>query len=444
MKVYKIITVLIVLILFSVTIKAQDKFSLKEAINYAKEHNRNIIISQKDIEIALKRKWETTAEGLPQINANATYNYWLKQQLSLIPGVVAQQPDKDFVPIAFGTKHNANGTITIKQKVFDGSYLVALQSAKVFLEISKNQKEKSLTKIKEQVTLAFVNVLVAKKAIAITNQNINNLKKNLYETKEMLLNGLVEEENVEQLEITLGELQNNLISIEYQKEVAKDLLKVLIGKDINTSIQLTDNLEYLLSEYTSNTLNNSEIGLNNNIDFRIAQNKVKAKELQLKLEKSKALPSLDVSFQTAIAGYGNNLNATLRTTDMLTSNLFLVNLNIPIFSSFKRSASTKRKKIEVFQAKTALKETQQQLSLKLTQAKKAFDLAIKKLSTTKQNLDLSERIADKNQTKFNNGIASSFELRQAQTQLYATQQAYIQAIQNLISKKVELESLVNK
>ena len=443
MKVYKGMAFLLFLVLFSVEIKAQEEFSLKEAIDYAVEHNRNIIISQKGIEAALKRKWEATAEGLPQISANASYNYWLKQQLSLIPGAVVQQPDIDFVPIAFGTKHNANGSITVKQKLFDGSYLVALQSAKVFLEISKNQKEKSIVEIKEQVTLAYVNILVAQKSITITNQNIKNLKTNLYETEEMLQNGLVEEENVEQLKITFGELKNNLISIEYQKDIATDLLKVLLGKDLSVALQLTDNLDVLLSQYTNETLDNSNINIDNNIDFRIAQNNVKTKALQLKFERSKALPSLDLSFQTAIAGYGDNLSSTLSASDMLTSNLVMVNLNIPIFSSFKRSAASKRKKIEVAQAEITLEETKEQLNLKLSKAKKAFDLAVKKLSTTTQNLELSERIADKNQTKFNSGIATSFELRQAQKQLYKTQQFYLQAIQAVINKKIELETIVN-
>jgi outer membrane protein TolC len=58
-------------------------------------------------------------------------------------------------------------------------------------------------------------------------------------------------------------------------------------------------------------------------------------------------------------------------------------------------------------------------------------------------LALAERIEQKNQSKYFNGIASSFDLRQAQLQLYSAQNNYISAIQNVIQKKLTLETLLN-
>ena len=50
----------------------------------------------------------------------------------------------------------------------------------------------------------------------------------------------------------------------------------------------------------------------------------------------------------------------------------------------------------------------------------------------------------KNQTKFFEGVGSSFELRQAQTQLYNAQQEYLQTMLNVINKKAELETALNQ
>jgi outer membrane protein TolC len=58
-------------------------------------------------------------------------------------------------------------------------------------------------------------------------------------------------------------------------------------------------------------------------------------------------------------------------------------------------------------------------------------------------LALAERIEQKNQSKYFEGIASSFDLRQAQLQLYSAQNNYISAIQNVIQKKLTLETLLN-
>ncbi|MBT8295970.1 MAG: TolC family protein, partial [Gramella sp.] len=43
-------------------------FSLAEAIEFGIENNYQSRIAEKDVEIALKQKWEIIAQGLPQIN----------------------------------------------------------------------------------------------------------------------------------------------------------------------------------------------------------------------------------------------------------------------------------------------------------------------------------------------------------------------------------------
>jgi outer membrane protein TolC len=70
-------------------------------------------------------------------------------------------------------------------------------------------------------------------------------------------------------------------------------------------------------------------------------------------------------------------------------------------------------------------------------------LAVENYFTKKENLDLASRIEEKNQIKYFEGVTSSFELREAQLQLYSAQNNYIKAIQNVIQKKISLETLLN-
>jgi len=94
-------------------------------------------------------------------------------------------------------------------------------------------------------------------------------------------------------------------------------------------------------------------------------------------------------------------------------------------------------------AKTQLTEAEQQIRLQLENAKSNYILAIEQYQTSKNNLALAERIEKKNQIKYMEGIASSFELRQAQTQLYTAQQEYLQYMVEVINKKTELETILN-
>lgn len=57
---------------------------------------------------------------------------------------------------------------------------------------------------------------------------------------------------------------------------------------------------------------------------------------------------------------------------------------------------------------------------------------------------MAERIEVKNQTKFFEGIGSSFDLRQAQIQLYDAQRDLLQAMLDVINTKAELETITNR
>ena len=45
--------------------------------------------------------------------------------------------------------------------------------------------------------------------------------------------------------------------------------------------------------------------------------------------------------------------------------------------------------------------------------------------------------------KYFEGMVGSFELRKAQLQLYSSQSKYLSSIQNLIERKINLETLIN-
>jgi len=108
-----------------------------------------------------------------------------------------------------------------------------------------------------------------------------------------------------------------------------------------------------------------------------------------------------------------------------------------------RSARTQQAKIALEQAETQLTETYQRVLLEINTAKNNYRFAIENYNDNKKNLDLSERIEAKNQVKFIEGLATSFDLRIAQIQLYTAQQNYFESMLRVITTKVDLETVLN-
>ncbi|RNC88462.1 MAG: TolC family protein [Winogradskyella sp.] len=426
---------------------AQDipsSFSLQEAIDYALENNRQAKNAARDIDAARKQKWETTATGLPQLDANISYQNNLKQQISLVPAEFFGGNPGEFQEVIFGVQHNVNATATLNQLLFDGSYLVGLQSAKVFLEISQNAKEKTDLEIRKNVINAYGNVLLSEESVKILENNVAVLEKNLSETTKIYENGLEEQESVEQLQITLSNLRSNLNNANRLKGIAYQLFNITLGIEYNAATALTENLEDLaLKNITLESLNDEE-DVTSTIDYRIAANDKKSKELLLKLEKSKALPQLSAFLNGGYLGFGNEFTFFDRDQEWAGFSTLGLNLSVPLFSSGQRSAATQRAKINLEKSQEELTETEQRLNLQIETAKSNYRFAVEDYDNKKQNLALAERIENKNQIKFFEGIASSFELRQAQTQLYTAQQEFLQTMLDVINSKAELETITNK
>jgi outer membrane protein len=443
------IRIFAVLLLLPVLLKAQEQpqayaFTLKEAIDHAIQYNYSAINANRDVEAAKKKKWETTTIGLPQINGNVSYQDNFRLQQSLIPAEFFGGQPGEFIPVAFGTKHNMNAVVTLSQLIFDGSYLVGLQSAKTYLKISENAKVKTNRELREIVTTTYGNVLLADESIFIFNRNKAALEKTLSDTREIYKNGFAEEESVEQLQITLASVNSALENVKRQKRIALDMLKLVLGINLEDQLTLKDKLEFLTQTNMDLAILKEQFEVKNNIDFQIGQNTLTSAELLLKLEKSKALPSLGAQVNFGANTFGNRF--TMFNSDQLWFNYSNVGLGltVPIFSSLGRSARTQQAKIALEQSKTRLTELEQTLKLQFEKAKSDYEFSLEQLGTSKNSMNLAERIESKNQIKFKEGLTSSFDLTDAQRQLYSAQQSYLQAMVDVITKRAALEKLLSK
>ena len=418
-------------------------FSLDEAIAYAIKNNYNAKTAVNNIAAARKRKWETISTGLPEISAKVNYQNWLKQQITLLPAELTGGESGTFIPITFGTKQNASAMVTLEQLIFDGSYLVGLQSTKTYLKISEQAKEKTDLSIREAVINAYGNVLVAEKSIEILEGNLNILEKNLSDAKKIFENGLNEEEDVEQLQITFYIVESQLNRTRRLKDIGYKMLNLSLGNSIENKIILTDNLESLVDNTMSFNLLSKAFNIKNHIDFKIAENDREGKRLLMRLEQSKALPKLEAFVNFGYSGNSDSFNFLNKNQKWYDSSLLGFNLKIPIFSSFGRSSKTQQAKIELENSDIKLEETKQRLNLELASAKSDYQFSVEQYQTAKQNLKLAEKIEKKHQIKFFEGVSTSFDLSQAQNQLYAQQQNYIQSMLDVIAKKATLENALN-
>jgi outer membrane protein len=426
--------------------KAQNRtysLSLEQAIALAQDSSYASVNARREMTRALKKKWETTATGLPQINGSVSYNNNIKQPVTLIPGEIAGGAPGTFTPVVFGTEQNAAAQATLEQLIFDGSYLVGLQAAKTFLDFSKNAYEKTLIEVEKSVVNAYGSALMSNALVSVFDNNYKTLKKSYDELQIVYKNGLTELESLEQLEITLLEVKGYLDNAKRSQSLAYNLLRATLGLPLGTDLNLTDDLNTLVLRASEALDPEFSLDLQKQIDVRIAENYKEQRRLEWQLERSRALPSFSAFMNYSTQAFSNDFTFTDNSQQWFQSSFVGLKMQVPIFSSGFRSARSSQARIAWDQAKTEFVQTEQATQIAFENSLSDFNLSKDNYNNASRSLNLAERVAQKNEIKFDQGIASSFDLYQAQAQYYRAQQNYYTSLLALLNAKTALETFIN-
>lgn len=446
------------------------RLSVAQAQQYALENNRSILNANLDIEMAKKKVWETTAIGLPQVSAKGAFQYtpelsalvsqfsqfgalgtWMwnvNNTLSSLPNIPSStnpnaisnhgQPDPGYTPMdESAMKWNLTGDITVSQLIFSGSYIVGLQSAKVYKSLSQLNQIKSKQDVLESVINSYFNLLIARENKFLIDSTYQNLTKTLSDMKAMGKNGFVEETDIDQLQITVSNVKTSLDFISRQMDLAEKLLKLQLGVDLNKPLILTDNLKTLIDALSYEKLLLADFVLDNNVNYQMLDAQVKASDLILKLRKSEFLPDIAAFYQYE---YVFNKKAFA----LNPPHVIGASINIPLFSSGARLAKVSQAKMDLQKSINTRDQAADGLKVDFYNSKSALLNALDKYHTESSNLVLSKKIYDRALIKYTNGIISSTDLTTIQNQYLTAQSNYYSAIQNLIASKNKLEKMLTK
>jgi outer membrane protein len=436
--------------------------SLKQAQEFAIQNNITLKNANLDISIAEKKVWETTAIGLPQVNGAVNYQHipgdlptfsfsdsttaklynWIFgsiQTLSDNAGVTLDPLPSmgESKPMTLGVKNSTTYSVTVSQLVFSGEYIVGLQASKTFLQISKLAAEKQLIDLKGNVMNGYISVLILERNLEIIDSSLINMRLLLNETQQMFKQGFMESTDADQLQITLNTLTNAKNTIVRQLEVSKMLLKITLGVDVKTDVLLTENLETINAQITTNVKDIAAFNIENNIDYKLVDNQVAISKLSYKREKTKYLPTI-----SAFYNYQDKTNKA--SFDFTINHIIGVNLNMPIFSSFQRNATVQQAKLELEKSMNNKELFENSLVMQLNMANNKYYNALEKFDVTAQNAKLSRNVFENTSKKYKVGMASSMELTMANNTFLQSQSDNISALYELLTSKIELDKIVNE
>ena len=464
------------LILGSVGQEPADELvlDLREAVDYALSYNKSLKNSRLEVERSRRSIWEAISQGLPQVDGAVDFmtyfNYELEfsfgtggdvsftdaqllealnQTQAIFPGITPT----DIVRHQAGNYYDgvlqsmlpattilmsdqATAKLQVSQLIFSGQYIVGIQTAKLAHKISEQNLEFNEQTTKESVIGSYYLVLITEESLGFLEQNLENLRATMEQTETMYKTGMAEQTDVDQIRITVNQLENSRRALERNLELNYNLFRFQLGLDSNVELRLTDNLESLFLSLQPESALTTPFSIENNVTYQIMKSQEEINKKLLDMEHWNYAPS--------IAGF-YNYNAKILTTgfDMTPNHLAGLSMSVPIFSSGMRKARVDQARIDYNMSQINRSIMEDQLLLQEKQFRYNLQSSLENYSTQKENVEVAQRVYDSYDRKFEQGMATSMDLTQANGNYLEAESNYISAIMEVMNAKLQLDKLMN-
>ncbi|HPB26219.1 MAG TPA: TolC family protein [Bacteroidales bacterium] len=439
---------------------AMEGFTLQEAMDYAVTNSYKVRAASIDLQSTIARRKGYLSLGMPQINANASYQYYFNLPVQLMPNILTPAVDGALVqhglitpdqmmpvsdeklPVQFGSTNNLTVGVSATQVVFDGTYLVGLKAASMLVELSKASIDKSIREIKSAVAQAYYLVLIAKENRRILDSTYTKMNVILDQTRQFQTSGFIEDTDVEQLSLMVSNLKNKMDMTDRNIDLAVDLLQLQMGMDIDQEIVLKDDLMTLLNQAISYNIADKQFDVNDHIDFQLLKNQERLLNQVIKVDESAYYPTMALFFNTQSAAMREKFDF-FDDSKWYNTTLVGVNLSIPIWSSGGRHYKVMQDKYALEKHRITLKEAEDGLKIDINNSKSLLKTYSDQFYTDKKNYDLAVTIYDKTYSKFKEGLASGMDLNQAYLQILSQHGTYLNTMLQLLNTYANLSKALS-
>ena len=418
----KRILILSVLVAMSLTVKAQQPWTLQQCLDYAMEHNVGILqsrLQQQNADYQLKMSQNA---WLPSVSANASEGLGFGQSPSYTGVYVSDNSS------------SASVGLSVSVPLFQGLNLYNTNKAN---QLNYDATVQDLEAAKRELRLAimayYMEVVYCKELLGVAEKQLELSESQHQRTQELFQVGRLPESNVYESaaqvatdRASLTEAQNNL------------MLKLL---DLAQALEIdhTDDFDVVAPEtFMSDELpltspqNTIQHALNHQPEMLAAQLRLQQAHYDLKAAKSAWYPSLSFygGYSNGYYHYFTNDNANIPLSQQVKTNgrtQLGLSLNIPIFNSMQTKYRVKMTELGIENQQLNIENTSKQLKKEIQQAYYNAVAAKEKYVAAENSLKSSQLAYDYAQAGFEAGKTTLMELNESKNRLYKAESSQLQA-----------------
>ena len=419
------------------------RVNLETALQAALSDNPTIQIADHEIKRVDYSKKEAWYGLIPTLSGAAQISkYVLPAKMSMF-GMIMDNP----------ADYMGSATLTLSLPLVVPALWRSIQMTEFQMQLANEQARASKITLRSEVVKAYYQILLAQDSYKTLQEGYELAKQNYDEAKQRFNLGLAAEYDYISAEVQMQNLIPTMAQVENGIAQAKLFLKVLMGVEISTPV----NVEGKLTDFENDVfglINSQALSLDNNSDLIQLDIQQKQLQKQLQLQRTQRMPTL-----VGFGRYGYSGTATkdillppefggapiLARRDMLPDGLLIgLQLNVPIFSGFTNTL--KEKKIELSAKTLEIQRAyvKDNLNLQATVALDNMAKAVEQMESGKKGIQLAEKGYTISQERYNNGMGTMLELRSSSQALTQAKLSYNQAIADYLTAKAEYEKVIGQ
>ncbi|MCE3278995.1 MAG: TolC family protein [Bacteroidetes bacterium] len=439
----KIITLLIFGITSQLTFaqskdSAGNSFSLKQAIDYAMQHQVNVQNAIIDEAIAHKKVNEIMGAGLPQVNASFDFKNFVEIPTMFLPAEFVGGMPGTFIPVKFGTQYQSTAGLDASQLIFSGEYFLGLKASKVFVELSERSTQRTKIEAAAAVSKAYYTVLINEERMKLMDANIARLKKAMDDTKALLDNGFVEKLDHDRLSVAYNNMLVEQEKVQRLLKLGTYLLKYQMGMSINDNLTLTDKLADIKFEPLTN-VDAQKFDYEKRVEYSLFTVQYKLAKLDLKRQRVSYLPSAFAYGSLSGAAQRTDLDVWDTQKPWYPTAVIGLKVSMPVFTGFARHSRNQQAKLAVQKAENNLEMLKLSIDLELASTTATLQNAASSLEIQKKNITTAEEVYRVSKIKFESGVGSNLEMITAETTLKEAQTNYYNALFDAVVSKIDFD-----
>jgi outer membrane protein TolC len=338
--------------------------------------------------------------------------------------------------IQMGRKNLWNATVNVSLPLVVPSLWKNIQMSRVDLEMAMEQARSSKIDLTHQVKKAFYSILLAKDSYDLFRETYSTDSLNLANIRDKFAQGVVAEYDVITADVRLKSIVPNILQSESMVKIAELQLKMLMGIDDATPMDVTGSLsDYEQQMFTA--IVPSDDTLWGNSDLRQFDLQTVQAEKAHDVLKLQRLPSLTSSFSYSLISQNNNFKIGHYRWDPYS--VVGVTLSVPVFSGGQRYHNLKQSKIRMLQMQEQRYDLKRSLQLSVRNSVELINKSIEQVVAADSSVKQARKGYEITQKRYETGAGTIVELNAAALTLTNTGLQYRNAIYDYLASKADLE-----